>query len=148
MHRSWKQLRFRWALECRSAQPILWSLWVQWPILMPGTAWQVCIYWSGFVNCNVRLGLPLRLEKFGAVFVETSHFEPFQVRKLPTSRHNVSNPVVDLVCEMTETTVTTLTGAPVVYSSSPYMMPGAESIGAMPMMAYTTEMPYPAYSTW
>ena len=48
----------------------------------------------------------------------------------------------------TVTALTTLTGAPVVYSSSPYMMPGAESIGAMPMMAYTTEMPYPAYSTW
>eukprot|EP00435_Cladocopium_sp_Y103_P050004 s1501_g15.t1 len=40
-----------------------------------------------------------------------------------------------------------MAGAPMVYSSSPYMMPGAESIGAMPYpMTYTTEMPYPAYS--
>ena len=40
-----------------------------------------------------------------------------------------------------------VSGAPqVVYASSPYVMPGAASISAMPMTSYTT-MPM-AYSTW
>ena len=39
-------------------------------------------------------------------------------------------------------------GAPqVVYTSSPYMMPGAASISAIPMTSYTTGMPM-TYSTW
>ena len=39
-------------------------------------------------------------------------------------------------------------GAPqVVYTSSPYVMPGAASISAMPMTSYTTGMPM-TYSTW
>jgi len=41
-------------------------------------------------------------------------------------------------------------GAPqVVYTSSPYVMPGAASISAMPMTSYTTMPAMPmAYSTW
>ena len=40
-----------------------------------------------------------------------------------------------------------VSGAPqVVYTSSPYVMPGAASISAMPMTSYTTGMPM-AYST-
>ena len=39
-------------------------------------------------------------------------------------------------------------GAPqVAYTSSPYVMPGAASISAMPMTSYTTGMPM-TYSTW
>ena len=34
-----------------------------------------------------------------------------------------------------------------VYTSSPYVMPGAASISAMPMTSYTTGMPM-TYSTW
>eukprot|EP00490_Sorites_sp_Unknown_P025104 CAMPEP_0114682504 /NCGR_PEP_ID=MMETSP0191-20121206/56632_1 /TAXON_ID=126664 /ORGANISM="Sorites sp." /LENGTH=150 /DNA_ID=CAMNT_0001962229 /DNA_START=70 /DNA_END=522 /DNA_ORIENTATION=- len=43
-------------------------------------------------------------------------------------------------------TMGTIQGTPqVVYSSSPYTMPGAASISAMPMTSYTTSMPM-AYS--
>ena len=39
-------------------------------------------------------------------------------------------------------------GAPqVVYTSSPYVMPGAASISAMPMTSYTTGMPMTSYTT-
>ena len=106
--------------------------------------------------CLPRLAASCCFTKLQFCLVDDSWFPRIRLRKTWSGHHdirvlfpiNYRKPTVSIGCFLLyfNDLPQFLSGAPqVVYTSSPYVMPGAASVSAMPMTSYTT-MPM-AYST-